>query len=29
MNKNLRNKIKSLEIGNYIDPHVIPGGFLI
>ena len=29
MNKNLRDKIKSLEIGNYIDPHVIPGGFLI
>ena len=29
MNKNLRNKIKSLQIGNYIDPHVIPGGFLI
>tara|TARA_Y100000816_G_scaffold287701_1_gene270916 strand:- start:1112 stop:2074 length:963 start_codon:yes stop_codon:yes gene_type:complete len=29
MNKNLRDKIKNLEIGNYIDPHVIPGGFLI
>ena len=29
MNKNLRDKIKSLEIGNYIDPYVIPGGFLI
>ena len=28
MNKNL-DKIKNLEIGNYIDPHVIPGGFLI
>lgn len=29
INKNLNNKIKKLKIGQYSDPEVIPGGFLI
>ena len=29
INKNLNNKIKKLKIGEYTEPEVIPGGFLI
>ena len=29
INKNLNNKIKKLKIGDYSEPQVIPGGFLI
>ena len=29
ISKNLNNKIKKLETGEYIEPEVIPGGFLI
>ena len=29
INKNLNNKIKKLQIGEYSEPEVIPGGFLI
>lgn len=29
INKNLNNKLKKLKIGEYSEPEVIPGGFLI
>ena len=29
INKNLNNKVKKLKIGEYTEPEVIPGGFLI
>ena len=29
INKNLNNKIKKLKIGEFTEPEVIPGGFLI
>ena len=29
INKNLNKKIIKLKIGEYIEPEVIPGGFLI
>ena len=29
INKNLNNKVKKLKIGQYTEPEVIPGGFLI
>ena len=29
INKNLNNKIKKLQIGEYSEPEVIPGGFLL
>ena len=29
LNSKIRNQISKLKIGNYTDPIVIPGGFLI
>ena len=29
INKNLKNAIKDLKIGEFTDPQVIPGGFII
>ena len=29
LNKNLKNKLSKLKIGEMIEPYVIPGGFLI
>ena len=29
INKNLNKKIKNLDIGEFTEPEVIPGGFLI